>query len=133
MITLDPTTLTFAELAACADEYIRRTAEAARAFSPKGTLTISLWAYQYGWNTDQGLTIDHSLTLEYEGNDVKLKGANLEQLLNKHKIMAGVQVTPPRTFQPALPAPAPAPPEDDLLYEEAEFTPVETRDDDVPL
>lgn len=122
----DITSLTDNELAAAADEYIRRVLHS-MAHNGLDQETCMVMLLAHVWPHRKGeFEISHKLHYGNSSNEVKLEGSNLFQLRDKHLAIAGIKTDPPTVVTPMLAAPEPSIDDysDAGFPEEAEFTEV---------
>jgi hypothetical protein len=131
---IDPRSLTDDELVAAANEYIARTV--ARMNSAGLTRHMFIMLHAGVWESHNGkFEISHGLHFTHaDSEEIKLKGGNLFELIDKHKVIAGIPTTPVHQVMPMLAAPTPPPSTSDgAAIEEGEFTPIDELPDDVPF
>ena len=84
------TDLSDAELVLAANEYFQRVVRKKRNISLEKQITVMLYAGVY----DEEYEISHDLHYGSYSNEIKLKGGNLFDLIDKHATIAGIPVTP---------------------------------------
>lgn len=96
-------TLTDAELVLAANEYFQRVINRMRNHGLDKQMTVMLYAGVHSKEYE----ISHDLHYGGYSNEIKLKGGNLFDHIDKHAIIAGMAVTPVVQVAPMLPAPTP--------------------------